>query len=136
MEAYHEKRRESNEKFEKNVKAKKANVRKKIEGVKKLREKYGHESTHIFNQFSKKECSTYLQYKKQSNKDPGMPRDLEERRARCIEWMTRPSPTASPAASDDEGEIQLDVMDCVDGLMEFATQAGTEWDNTVQEGDI
>ena len=78
LEAYNEKRREANEKFEKNVKAKKANVRKKIEGVKKLREKYGHESTHIFAQFSKEACSTYLQYKKQSNKDPGMPRDLEE----------------------------------------------------------
>jgi len=42
----------------------------------------------------------------------------------------------SPAASDDEGEIQLDVKDCVDGLMEFATQSGTEWDDTIQEGDI
>ena len=78
LEAYNEKRREANKKFEKNVKAKKANIRKKIEGVKKLREKYGHESTHIFAQFSKEECSTYLQYKKQSNKDPGMPRDLEK----------------------------------------------------------
>ena len=48
LEAYHEKRREANEKFEKNVNAKKANVRKKIEGIKKLREKYGHETTHIF----------------------------------------------------------------------------------------
>ena len=42
----------------------------------------------------------------------------------------------SPAASDDEGEIQLDVMGCVDRIMEFATQAGTEWDDTIQEGDI
>jgi hypothetical protein len=50
--------------------------------------------------------------------------------------MNCPSPTASPTASDDEGEIQLDVMDCVDGLMEFSTQAGTEWDNTIQEGDM
>ena len=53
--------------------------------------------------------------------------------------MKRPSPTASLTASDDEGEnglpdgaareeaegeIQLDVLDCVDSLMEFATQAG------------
>ena len=139
LEAYHEKRREANEKFEKNVKAKKANVRKKIEGVKKLREKYGHESTHIFAQFSKEECSTYLQYKKQSNKDPGMPRDPEEQRARCVERMSHPSLTASPAASDDEGENgildgvteeeaegenQVDVMDCIEGLIEFATRAG------------
>ena len=65
-----------------------------------------------------------------------MPKDLQEWGARCVEWMNCPSPTASPSASDDEGEIQLDVMDCVDGLMEFTTQAGTEWDNTIQEGDI
>jgi hypothetical protein len=53
--------------------------------------------------------------------------------------MTCPSPTASPAASDDEGEDgiqygateeeaegenQVDVMDCIEGLIEFATQAG------------
>ena len=56
-----------------------------------------------------------------------------------MEWMTCPSPTASPAASDDEdedgiqygvteeeaeGENQVDVMDCIEGLIEFATQAG------------
>ena len=55
--------------------------------------------------------------------------------------MTCPSPTASPAASDDEGEDgiqygvteeeaegenQVDVMDCIEGLIEFATQAGGE----------
>ena len=129
-----ERRREAQEKVEKNTNARKALVVKKIEGVKKLRDKYGHESTHEFAKFSKDECSTYLQYKKQSNKDPGMPKDLQERRARCVEWMNRPSPTASPAASDDEGEIQLDVMDCVDGLMEFAAQAGG--DDTIQECDM
>ena len=58
----------------------------------------------MFAQFSKEECSTYLQYKKQSSKDPGMPRDLQERCARCIEWMARPSPAPSPNVSDDEGE--------------------------------
>ena len=85
---------------------------------------------HLFAQFSKDECSTYLQYKKQSNKDPGMPKDLQEWRACCVEWMTRPSPTASPTASDDEGDEkegkneQVDVMDCVEGMLEFATQAG------------
>jgi hypothetical protein len=151
LEAYDEKRREAHEKLEKNANARKALVVKKIEGVKTLHDKYGHESTHFFAKFSKDECSTYLQYKKQSKKDPGMPKDLQERRARCVEWMKRPSPAASPTASDDEGEnglpdgaadeeaegeIQLDVMDCVDGLMEFATQAGTEWDNTIEEGDI
>jgi hypothetical protein len=146
LEAYNEKRREATEKFEKNAHAKKVNIAKKVEGVKKLREKYGHESTHFFANFSKDECSTYLQYKKQSNKDPGMPKDLQERRARCVEWMTRVSPTASPAASDDEGDDvivggateeeeegeneQVDVMDCVEGMLEFAMTGGVG-DNTI-----
>ncbi len=53
--------------------------------------------------------------------------------------MTRPSPTASSALSDDEGENgildgvaekeaevenQVDVIDCIEGLLECATQAG------------
>ena len=127
--------------------ARKANVAKKIKGVKTLRAKYGHESTHLFAQFSKEECSTYLQYKKQSNKDPGMPKDLQERCARCVEWMTRPSPTASPTVSDDEcedgkqdgatdkgvkGEAQWDVMNCVEGLMEFVTQSMGAGEDTIQ----
>ena len=33
-----------------------------------------------------------------------MPKDLAERRSRCLEWMGRPSPTSSPHASDDEGD--------------------------------
>jgi hypothetical protein len=141
LEAYHQRRKEVNDKLEKNSNARKAQLVKKINGVKKLREKYGHESTHLFANFSKEECSTYLQYKKQSKKDPGMPKELQDRRLRCVEWMNRPSPTASPTASDDEGEdiladnataeeeegeMQFDVMDCVDGLMEFATQAGVQ----------
>ncbi|KAL3784988.1 hypothetical protein HJC23_011189 [Cyclotella cryptica] len=69
-----------------------------------LQDKYGHESKHLFANFSKEECSTYLQYKKQSNRDPGMPKELQERRLHCVEWMDRPSPTASPTASDDEGK--------------------------------
>ena len=58
------------------------------------------------------------------------------------------SPTASPAspaASDDEdediildgateeegeGEQQLDVMDCIEGMLESATPAGGRGDNT------
>ena len=87
---------------------------KKIDAVTKLCEKYGHEMTHMFAQFSKEECSTYLQYKKQSSKDPGTPRDLQERRARCIEWMARPSPAPAP------------------NVREFATQGGGEG----QGGDL
>jgi hypothetical protein len=147
LEAYNHRRKEAHDKLEKNASARKAHLAKKIDGVKKLRDKYGHESKHFFANFSKEECSTYLQYKKQSNKDPGMPKELQDRRLRCVEWMGRPSPTASPTASDDEGddrladkataeeeegELQFDVMDCVDGLMEFATQAGGGGGDTIQ----
>ena len=75
-------------------------------------------------------------------------RNKEERRARCVEWMTRVSPTASPAASDNEGDDvivegateeeeegeneQVDVMDCIEGMLEFATQTWGEGDNTIQ----
>jgi hypothetical protein len=151
LQAYNEKRREASEKLEKNANARKANTMKKIDGVKKLREKYGHESTHRFAQFSKEECSTYLQYNNQSNKDPGMPKDLQEQRACCIEWISRQSPTASPTVSDDEGddamqdgateeeadgEAQWDVMDCVEGLMEFSTQAGGGGGDTMKTCSI
>ena len=56
LQAYHDRRSEAREKLERNVVARKANTAKKIEGVKKLREKFGHESTHMFAQFSKEEC--------------------------------------------------------------------------------
>jgi hypothetical protein len=60
--------------------------------------------------------------------------------------MTHPSPTASPTAIDDKGEDdipigeaeeeaedenQLDVIDCIDGLMELATQAGIGGDDKI-----
>ena len=32
-----------------------------------------------------------------------MPKDLIGRRQRCVEWIHRPSPPASPNESDDEG---------------------------------
>ena len=56
------------------------------------------------------------------------------------------SPTASPAASDDEGddviidgateeeeegENQVDVMDCIEGMLELATHAEGRGDNTI-----
>ena len=49
-----------NYKVEKNANARKALILKKIEGVKKLHDKYGHECTHLFANLSKDECSTYL----------------------------------------------------------------------------
>ena len=68
-----------------------------------LRDKYGYDSTHRFVGFSRDECGTYLQYKKIAG-DPGIPKDLQRRRDRCLGWMNRPSPTASPHQSDDEGD--------------------------------
>ena len=68
-----------------------------------------------------------------------MPKDLQEQCARCVEGMSCPSPTASPTVSDDESgdgmqdkateeevedEAQWNVMDCVEGILEVATQAG------------
>ena len=54
---------------------KKAKTAKGISAVKQLREKFGHESTHLFHNFNMDNCRDYLQYKKQK-KDPGMPKSL------------------------------------------------------------
>jgi hypothetical protein len=146
LEAYNQRRKEACDKLEKDVNARKALVAKKIEGVDNLRDKYGHESKHLFTNFSKDECSTYLQYKKQSNKDQGMPKGLQEQCLCYVEWMTRPSPTGSLTASDDGGEdglpdyvtaeeaggeFEFNVRNCLEGLMEFATQAGGGGDGTI-----
>ena len=65
--------------------------------------------------------------------------------------MTHPSPTASPTASDDKGgdgmqdgateeevedEAQWNVMDCVEGLMEFTTLAGGVGGETIRACSI
>jgi len=108
LEAYNDKRKKVIEKADQAANAKRERVQKKIQGVMALRAKYGDEKTHQFANFTLTECGTYLQYKKTSSKDPGMPKDLIERRSRCLEWMHRPSPTASPNGSDDEGESEDD----------------------------
>ena len=46
-----------------------------------------------------------------------MPKDLIARRERCVEWITRPSPTVSPNQSDDEDN---DAADAVEGLLGMA----------------
>ena len=58
-----------------------------------------------------------------------MPKDLPGRRERCQEWMNRPSPTASPNASDDEldGEQAADpstASDAIDGILALADSVG------------
>jgi len=66
-----------------------------VSAVKVLRMKLGHEIIHKFEQCDKNECGALQQYKKQP-KDKAMPKDLIGRRERCVECITRPSPTASP----------------------------------------
>ena len=100
----------------------------KTTGIKKLRETHGHESTHYFAKFNKDECGIYLQYKKQPSKDPGMPKELKERRARCLEWMNCPSPMASPNSSDDKSITNKEdaPADVIAGLLGLASNS-LEW---------
>ena len=71
-----------------------------------------------------------------------MPKDLAKRRARCLEWMDRSSPIASPDASDDEGEPKEDEGDDMDGavagLLELLStpniNIGLEGESEWQEG--
>jgi hypothetical protein len=85
-----------------------------VSAVKELRAKWGHETTHSFQQCDKNECRAYLQYKKQP-KDKAMPKDLLGRRQRCVEWIGRPSPNSSPYQSDEEENY--DVL----GIQYFGT---------------
>ena len=95
-----------------------------IASLQSLRAKLGHEIIHKFEQCDKNECGAYLQYKKQP-KDKAMPKDLIGRRERCVEWITRPSPTASPNQSDDEDN---DAADAVEGLLGMAAIGGLSTD--------
>jgi hypothetical protein len=149
LEPFRQRRLENAQKEEQKKSNLKAKASKLVHGVKAMRDKWGHESAHKFVDCDSKECGAYLQYKKMKN-DPAMPKGLVERRQRCVDWMGRPSPTSSPCQSDDENEgcnnsgpshsndaVQALLgmaathtqplnlgMDCVDGLMQFATQAG------------
>ncbi len=46
-----------------------------------------------------------------------MPKDLSGRQQRCVEWITPPSPSASPYQSDEENN---DAGDDVEGLLGMA----------------
>ena len=110
---FRERQAENNAKKQKTKDDNRKKLKKRISGVKSLRQKYGPDSTLMFAAFTKDECGVYLQYKKQA-KDPGMPKDVTIRRQRCIEWMTRPSPTASPHESDvEDDEAGGDVSNSV-----------------------
>mmetsp|Transcript_12320 Transcript_12320/g.36213 ORF Transcript_12320/g.36213 Transcript_12320/m.36213 type:complete len:90 (+) Transcript_12320:544-813(+) len=55
-----------------------------------------------------------------------MPKDLAERRQRCLEWMHRPSPVASPHASDEEGDGLDEPVDVAAVLVDLAGGAGAD----------
>lgn len=66
-------------------------------------------------------------------KDPGMPKEVAQRRIRCLEWMNRPSPPCSPHASDDEleedcvGDAEIDIGEVEEGIMEAVTEDVDEY---------
>ena len=67
---------------------------------------------------------------KKQPKDKAMPKNLIGQRECCVEWITRPSPTASPNQSDDEDN---DAADAEEGLLGMAAIGGIspdilEWD--------
>ena len=95
--------REKAVKFEK-ARRKKNIIRTNAKKVKAAREKNGHESIHYFKKFSMDECGAYLQYKRVT-KDPAMPKNISERRKRCLDVMHRGSPFVSPQTSDDKDGV-------------------------------
>jgi hypothetical protein len=64
-------------------------------------------------------------------KDKAMPNDLIGQRERCVEWITRPSPTASPNQCDDEDN---DAANAVEGLLGIAAIRGLSTDMLERNG--
>jgi len=54
-----------------------------------------------------------------------MPKDLIGQKEHCVEWITRPSPTASSNQSDDEDN---DPANAVEGLLGMAAIGGLSTD--------
>ena len=67
-----------------------------------------------------------------------MPKELPERKARCLEWMGRLSPTASPHASDDEedGYIQDNAAVAAAGLMGLASNYAMVFDEWMGKEEV
>ena len=127
LDPFRQRQKETAEREQAKMSKRKAKSNKLVNAVKKLREKYGHEKTHMFQPCDKNECGAYLQYKKQST-DQAMPKDLATRRQRCVEWMPRPSPMSTPYQgfqNKDEGEneavqglLGMAAMQASSGLLE------------------
>ena len=62
-----------------------------------------------------------------------MPKDLPGQRQRCVEWITRPSPTASPYQSDKEDN---DAAGAVEGLLGMAATGLLPTDTLEEDGVV
>lgn len=104
-------------------------LKKNANGVAALRSEFGHQRDHRFLPFNITQCGTYLQYKKQpGRKDGAMPKSLDDRRQRCLEWIDRNSPSQS--FDDDEDDVIADDDDDADDEDEAAV-ALYDMQNTV-----
>jgi hypothetical protein len=119
---YHEHRDADAARIEEKISKRKTKENKLASAIIELHKKYGHEKSHQFQSCDLNEYGLYLQYKKLGKKDPAMPKDLATRRARCIEWIARPSPLASPCQSEDEmdTDARSGENDAIQGLLEMA----------------
>ena len=88
-------------KLEEKTEKTKACNKKRSDEVKALHAKYGDEKSHLFQNWTTAECSSYLQYKKKKG-DLGMPKDVAERHQKYVEWISRPSLSSTPCHSDVE----------------------------------
>ena len=95
-------------------KARKAKEKLKILGLKRKLEQVRKGKGNDMNSWVKKDCETYLQFKKRKT-DSKMPTSLEGLRARCVEWQHRPSPCPSDMEDmdDDEEEREMSKMQAV-----------------------
>ena len=122
-----EKREREPVKSEKSAAGKKEALRKNTMRVKKLQDKHRHEITQMFSARTQAKCAFYLQYKRQSSKEPEMPKDLAQRRVHCVEWTVHPSPVATPQASDNKSkdgeDKEVDMDGVVAGLLGLASNA-------------
>lgn len=89
------------------------------------------QSKPAIEKWTNKECSQFIQYKKQKN-DTAKPKTILELRLRCAEIKGRCSPTCSPHPSDDEESIVVDNNDLDDMLLTFKNYEGGE----VESDDI
>jgi hypothetical protein len=66
-------------------------------------------------------------------KDKAMPKDLIGQRERCVEWITCPSPTASPNQSEDEDN---DAANAAEGLLGMAAISTDTVEGNGVEGGV